>query len=59
MIKTHTLPAVLRAEGEYYTTLETWMEILDRPGFQGTAEHEIPPGGFGLDILEAGRRQGR
>ncbi len=55
MIKLATLPAVLRAEGEYYTTLGKWMEVLGEAGFGGFEVVDVPPGDFGLHILCATR----
>lgn len=58
MIKLATLPAVLRAEGEYYTTLERWMEVLGQAGFSDFQVVDVPPGDFGLHILRAVRQGG-
>ena len=55
MIKLATLPAVLRAEGEYYTTLERWMELLGHAGLAKFEVVDVPPGDFGLHILRATR----
>ncbi len=55
MIKIRTLPAVLEAEGEYYTTLAEWTYALEGAGFTDIRPVEIPPGGFGLYILYAKR----
>ncbi len=55
MIKLRTLPAVLEAEGEYYTTLDEWTRLLMQAGFTEINPVEVPPGGFGLHILQARR----
>ncbi len=53
MIKIRTLPAVLEADGEYYTTLEEWAAVLESADFTDMNPVEVPPGGFGLYILKA------
>ncbi len=55
MIKIRTLPAVLEAEGEYYTTLDAWTQLLAGADFTEVRSVEIPPGGFGLYVLCAKR----
>ncbi len=51
MIELATLPAVPSAEGEYYTTVERWTEVLGHARFSDFKVAAAPPGDFGLHIL--------
>ena len=54
MVLFDSLPATLRADGEYLTTVETWMEVLEAAGFEELSVTEVPPVELGVRIIRAG-----
>jgi len=58
MIILSTLPADVASDGEYLTTPAVWVEVLEQAGFTGFEVRDIPPGGFGLYVIIAGKPAG-
>lgn len=55
MMMLKTVPADIMADGEYVTTVDTWIETLGAAGFSGFSVVDITPAEFGTRIIVADR----
>jgi ubiquinone/menaquinone biosynthesis C-methylase UbiE len=55
MVMLDSLPATLRAQGEYVTTVEVWVEALESAGFSNLSVADVPPAEYGTRLICARR----
>lgn len=53
LLMLETLPADIKQEGEYLSTVEDWFQALSIAGFSNFSVIEVPPEDLGLRILKA------